>query len=119
MQLLRSASRPIQEVDRTPEPYLIHPMNNTITVNDKEYNRDELSQEVNHLIDHITFVQGECQRQQAFIEAADLGRRVLFDQLSEKLEAEVPSKPGEFVERTHEGDLVSKSLSLDSDVEEY
>ena len=86
-------------------------MNNTITVNDTEYNRADLSNEANQLIDHITFVQGECQRQRAFVEAAELGRGVLVDQLSELLEAE--SSP------TQEGDLISKSLSLDSDVEDW
>ena len=86
-------------------------MNNTITVNDTEYNRADLSNEANQLIDHITFVQGECQRQRAFVEAAELGRGVLVDQLSELLEAESS--------RTQEGDLISKSLSLDSDVEDW
>ena len=86
-------------------------MNNTITINDKEYNRADLSEEANQLIDHITFVQGECQRQRAFVEAADLGRRVLVDQLSELLKGESS--------QTQQGDLISKSLSLDSDVEDF
>ena len=82
---------------------------NNITINGKDYNRDELSQEVNQLIDHITFIQGERQRQRAFIDAAELGEGVMLEKLTVMLNAEAPSKP--------EGDLVSKSLSLDSDVE--
>ena len=84
---------------------------NNITINGKDYNREELSNEVNQLIDHISFIQAERQRQRIFIDAAELGEGVLLEKLNEMLEAEVPSKPV--------GDLVSKSLSLDTDVEEY
>ena len=84
---------------------------NNITINGKDYNREELSNEVNQLIDHISFIQAERQRQRIFIDAAELGEGVLLEKLSEMLKEESPSKP--------EGDLVSKSLSLDTDVEEY
>ena len=84
---------------------------NNITINGKDYNREELSNEVNQLIDHISFIQAERQRQRIFIDAAELGEGVLLEKLSEMLKEESPSKPV--------GDLVSKLLSLDSDVEEY
>ena len=65
-------------------------MNNTITINGKDYNREELSTEVNQLIDHISFIQAERQRQRIFIDASELGEGVLLEKLTEMLkESEV------------------------------
>ena len=69
-------------------------MNNTITINDKEYKRDELSQEVNQLIEHISFIQAERQRQRIFIDAAELGEGVLLKKLTEMLEVETSGEEG-------------------------
>ena len=51
---------------------------NNITINGKDYNRDELSNEVNLLIDKIGFLQAERERQRLFIDAAELESNILF-----------------------------------------
>lgn len=67
-------------------------MNNTITINNKEYKRDELSVEANQLIEQISLVQAELNKQQILLGAMELGARVLTDELTRKLEDPLESK---------------------------
>ena len=61
---------------------------NTITINNKEYDRTKLSVEVNQNIEHISLVQAELNKQKILLGSMELGSRVLIDQLTQQLEAE-------------------------------
>ena len=65
-------------------------MNNTITLNNKEYNRDELSVETNQLIERISLVQAELNKQSILLASMELGSKVLIDQLTKMLESNEP-----------------------------
>ena len=61
---------------------------NSITINNKEYDRTKLSVEVNQQIERISLVQAELNKQQVLLGSMELGATVLIDQLAQQLEAE-------------------------------
>lgn len=59
-------------------------MSNTVIIDNKEYNRDELSVEANQIIDQVALIQAELNKQQILLGAMELGARALTEQLSEE-----------------------------------
>jgi hypothetical protein len=66
---------------------------NVITVNDKEYTEDQLTDQQKGMINHITDLERKIGSTQFNLDQLQVGRQAFLDMLTKSLEEEVTSEP--------------------------